>query len=31
VIDDEIQDWAEDPGWRLDWRAMVPYLRSCTR
>jgi hypothetical protein len=27
VTDDEIQDWAEDPGWRLDWRAMVPYLQ----
>jgi hypothetical protein len=27
LADDEIQNWAEDPGWRLDWRAMVPYLQ----
>jgi hypothetical protein len=27
LADDENRDWAEDPGWRLDWRAMTPYLQ----
>ena len=26
LADEEI-DWTEDPGWHLDWRAMVPYVQ----
>jgi len=27
LADDENRSWADDPGWHLDWRAMVPFVQ----